>query len=318
MTIDGKLLEAIEMHWLIDVRNRVLEAGTDKKAARALHDGDGNPRAALIDRARFLRACWGECPITAEDLTEAASQHAAQEVATEIEATVDEVSLAMRAVVGGALVPASLGLNDKALHHKFVYYGLRHLESVTHYNPWSEATSRASRVLSNKTDAPFTLYDTRFASAESFLQSMRLRPGSVSPSRAAVAGMPSADAQSAGRSARRAEKVEQDMDDPVWLWGQEDEGPLERRSPDFREVMTEALIAKVRSHDFVAQALSACAALPVVHYVRRRWRYRINPSSHLRSCLPNVLVALGSDLPTLTDQELGDWLRPSSADVQLA
>ena len=53
MTTAGKLLEAIEMHWLIDVRNRVLEAGTDKKAARALHDGDGNPRAALIDRARF-------------------------------------------------------------------------------------------------------------------------------------------------------------------------------------------------------------------------------------------------------------------------
>ena len=105
MTTDGKLLEAIEMHWLIDVRNRVLEAGTDKKAARALHDGDGNPRAALIDRARFLRACWGECPITAEDLTEAASQHAAQEVATEIEATVDEVSLAMRAVDEREVVP---------------------------------------------------------------------------------------------------------------------------------------------------------------------------------------------------------------------
>jgi len=44
MTIDGKLLEAIEMHWLIDVRNRVLEAGTDKKAARVTFSPFPDPR----------------------------------------------------------------------------------------------------------------------------------------------------------------------------------------------------------------------------------------------------------------------------------
>jgi len=306
------------MYWMIDVRNRVLEANSEGKAARLLHDGDGNPSAALTDRARFFRECWKKCPNMAEDLAEAACQYAAKRVAAEIKLELDEVLRAMRAVVDGDRVRAAVNLDDNSLHHKFVYHGLRHLESITHINPWSEATSRAGRVLSNMTNAPFALYGTEFASAESFLQSMRIPPDRLLPSRSDVAGMPAADAQSAGRKSRKSEKASQHMDDPVWLWGQENQGPLERQSRAFLEVMTEALIAKVRSHDFAVQALAACADLPVVHYVRRRGRYRINASSHLPRCLPAVLAALGSELPALTDEEIGYWLRPSSADVQLA
>ena len=305
------------MHWMINLRNLMLDASSDRQAARLLHDGNGNLGAALVDRARFLRECWNSGPETAEALTDAARHHAAQRVAAEIEVQVDEVSRALQAVVDGTPIPPAVQLEDKKLHHQFVYHGLRHLESITHYNPWSEATSRASRVLSNMTQAPFALFGADFASTESFLQSMRLRPGSMGPSRSDVATMTAGEAQAAGRAARKAEKAKQAIEDPVWLWGQEDRGPVERQSPAFDEVMTEALLAKLRSHASAASALVACAKLAVVHYVRRRGRYRINASSHLPRCLPAVLTALGAAKPVLTEEELEYWLRPSSANAHL-
>lgn len=311
------VLQAIEMHWMINLRNLVLDAKNDRQAARLLHDSDGNLGAALVDRARFLRECWKSSPETAEELKEAACQHAAQSVAAEIEVEIDDVSRALRAVVDGTPVPPAIQLEDKKLHHKLLYHGLRYLESITHYNPWSEATSRAGRALSNLTEAPFTLFGAEFASTESFLQSMRLRPGSVSPSRSDVAAIAAVEARAAGRAARKAEKGSQAMEDPVWLWGQEDRGPVERQSAEFDAVMTEALIAKIRSHHSAAKALAACVNLPVVHYVRRRGRYRINAASHLPRCLPAVLAALDSELPGLTGEDIGYWLRPSSANVQL-
>lgn len=306
------------MHWMIKLRDSLLDAKSDRLAARRLHDADGNVGAALVDRARFLRECWKDGPATAHDLTEAACRHAAQRVAAETELEGDEVSRALRAVVDGTPVPIAVQLSDKALHHKFLYHGLRCLESLTHFNPWTEATSRAGRVLSNMQEAPFRLFGAEFASTESFLQSMRLRPGSVAPSRADVAAMPAVKAQIAGRASRKAERALQSMQDPVWLWGQEDRGPVERQTTAFDEAMTEALTAKVRAHDAAARALAACANLPVVHYVRRRGRYRINASSHLPRCLPAVLAALGAERPVLTDEEIGYWLRPSSAPVRIA
>lgn len=209
------------MHWMINLRNLVLDAKSDRQAARLLHDSDGNLGTALVDRARFLRECWKNSPETAEELSEAACEHAAQSVAAEIEVEVGEVSRALRAVVDGTPVPPAVQLEDKKLHHKLVYHGLRHLESMTHYNPWSEATSRAGRVLSNLAEAPFVLFGAEFASTESFLQSMRLRPGSIAPSRSEVASMTALEAQNAGRAARKVEKGSQAMEDPVWLWGQE-------------------------------------------------------------------------------------------------
>ena len=89
------------MHWMINLRNLVLDAKSDRQAARQLHDSNGNLSTALVDRARFLRECWKDDPETAEKLTEAACRHAAQCVAAEIEVEVDDVTRALQGVVEG-------------------------------------------------------------------------------------------------------------------------------------------------------------------------------------------------------------------------
>ncbi len=300
------------MNWLTDLRNCVLDASNDKKAAKSLHGGRGNPGAALIDRAKFLRDCWKDCSEDIEDLKIAACNHAANQVARELDIPTETVAATLQDAIKGNELTGVFSPDEKRTHHTFVYHGLRHLESITHYNPWSEATARAGRILSNMADTPFIFCGRSFASAESFLQSMRISPKSVSPSRADVARMAGPDAQDHGRMAKKRSQESLRMDDAIWLWGQEQSQPVERRSPAFEKVMTEALIAKVRSNDLAAKALSACSDLPVVHYVRRRGRYKIEQSSHLPRCLPATLASLRIELPVLTVAEIGHWLQPSS------
>lgn len=300
------------MSWLTQFCDDILDAPTDLSAARLLHLGGREPSAMIKDRVKFLRNCWRDCPRTIEHLKTAACRSAAQVVADQLQIDIAEVLTAFQSAVNGNPLQGVFHPEEKSTHHQFVYHGLRHLESITHYNPWSDSLSRAGRLLSNMANTPFELYGVTFASAESFLQSMRLSPQSQNPSRRDVGQMPGPEAQEKGREAKKRFQQRYGMEDPVWLWGDEKDGPIERDSVKFRQLMVEAIKAKVHSHEDARKALAACSDLPVIHYVRRRGRYRIDSSSHLPPCLSAVLNNLQPELPKLSEDEKSYWLRPSS------
>lgn len=304
-----------KMNWLKTLCDQVLEEKSDAKAAKALYaDGAGGVPSPLKERAKFLREAWRDRPSSEAELAEAMVSLAATKVAGELGRDVGAMRDALEAAVQGRL---SADFEDKKRQHALLYLGLRHLEGVTHINPWSEATTRAGRVLSNMTTAPFELRGVTFASAESYLQSMRLRPGITMPSREQVGAMDAERAREFGRAAKKDTQRRLGMDDGVWLWGREGEGPRERRTAAFEEAMTEALTAKARAHAKVAEALAVCAELPVVHYLRRRGRYKLERSSHLPVCLPKVWATLKEEVGEVTDEAKAFWLTPACVDVQL-
>lgn len=308
-------IEATKMKWLKQLSGKVLEEKTDAKAAKALFvNGEGTLPSPLKDRVKFLREAWREHPDSAAELVEALVEHAAVKVAHELGEDAAGMREALAAAVRGEL---AMAFEDKKRQHALLYLGLRHLEGITHINPWSEATTRAGRLLSNMTPSPFELHGVRFGSVESYLQSMRLRPGSSAPSREQVGAMEAERAREFGRAAKKESQQRRGMDDAVWLWGREAAGPVERRSRAFEELMAEALATKARTHAPVAEALAACGDLPVVHYLRRRGRYKLERSSHLPVCLPVVSESLKAGWPEVTEEVAAYWLSPTCADVKL-
>lgn len=299
------------MHWLTELRNIVLTARSISAAASVLAEGKFPVPAALHARAEFMRNAWVKGPRTVDDLSEALRKHAIDTVASALNASAATIEAAVTAAETVQSLPDEVSPIERSRHHVFVYHGLRHLEAVSHLNPWSDATSRAGRLLSNLTWSPFFLHGRWFTSGESYLQSMRLPPASQEPSRSDVAAMSAVDAQAAGRGARRLTRSATKLDDPVWLWEREEEGPVERRSPSFESAMTEALLAKVSTHPVAVDALSATAELSVVHYLRRRGRYLVRQDSHLGICLPEVRRRYAAELPRLSEEQVSYWRSPS-------
>ena len=188
------------------------------------------------------------------------------------------------------------------------------LEGSSHLNPWRKALTRAGQLLSNKSKTPFIVEGVPCGSAESYLLATRLDPSNLSVSREEVASLNASEARQRVKGPRREAKARTGLADPVWLFGCEAGGPIERRSPEFVDAMTEALLAKARTHKGVRHALLASGALPFVHYLtKRRAGYVAKIRSHLPPCLRRVRAILqaeaqGVEKPTSPELEDAGWL----------